>query len=55
MTRYLVEGGTIKALVAGGYSVQSGQHVGPGSLGVLPSNVTYRLNTVTSGYVLVVT
>jgi hypothetical protein len=54
MTRFLVDGTKLGTLASGSYSIQSGQHVGPGSLGVLPSNHTYRLNTLTSGYTLVV-
>jgi hypothetical protein len=55
VTRYLNDGNKLSTLAAGSYSVQSGQHVGPGSLGVLPPNHTYRLNTGnTSGYTLVV-
>ena len=55
ITRYLNDGNKLNTLASGSYSVQSGQHVGPGALGVLPSNHTYRLNPGnTPGYVLIV-
>jgi hypothetical protein len=56
LTRFLGDGNKLATLASGSYSVQSGQHVGPGSLGVLPANHTYRLNSGnTPGYTLVVT
>lgn len=59
LTRYLNETtGTstsaVAQLSAGNYRIQSGQHVGPGSLGLLPTNVRYRLESA-GGYTLVVT
>lgn len=57
LSRYLNENATantIAALAAGSYRVATGDHVGPGSLGVLPANVKYRLEPA-GGYTLIVT
>ena len=57
LSRYLSETtgsttGAIHQLAAGNYRIVTGQHVGPGSLGILPPNARYRLEPV--GYTLIV-
>jgi hypothetical protein len=54
MQRFLRDGHTTKELTAGTYRLATTDVVAPGSLGVLPANVTYRLHP-DGGIQLVVT